>query len=131
MTRAGKTGTYCILLAGLSLIATSACSSREKRAQQIARGKTLFELHCSGCHNGRRLGLTKQPPLLNGIFQHTVLPSGRSATDDQVRSTILAGRSGIMPPFDSTFTTEDIDDIIRYLHTLKEQPQIEQTPPAL
>lgn len=123
MIPARKAGTSWILLTVLSLIAAAACSTSAQRSQRIAHGKTLFELHCTGCHNGKRSDLPKQQPILNGLFQHTHLPSGRPATDDQVRSTILEGRSGIMPPFDRTFTKEEIRDIIQYLHTLKEQPQ--------
>jgi hypothetical protein len=61
----------------------------------------------------------KQPPLLDGIFQRPSLPSGAPATDAQVRSTILGGRSGIMPPFQNALDSQDIGDIIEYLHTLK------------
>jgi mono/diheme cytochrome c family protein len=57
--------------------------------------------------------------LLDGIFQRPSLPSGAPATDAQVRSTILGGRSGIMPPFQNDLDSQDIDDIIEYLHTLK------------
>jgi mono/diheme cytochrome c family protein len=36
-----------------------------------------------------------------------------------VRSTILTGRSGIMPSFERSLSDEDIQNIILYLHTLK------------
>jgi len=61
----------------------------------------------------------KQPPLLNGIFQRPFLPSGAPATDAQVRSTILAGRGGIMPPFQNDLSNQDISDILEYLHSTK------------
>jgi len=76
-------------------------------------------MHCGGCHNGKKLMVAKQPPLLNGIFQRPFLPSGAPATDAQVRSTILTGRSGIMPSFQNVLSSQDIRDIIEYLHTLK------------
>jgi mono/diheme cytochrome c family protein len=76
-------------------------------------------MHCDGCHNGKQLLLGKQPPLLDGICERPSLPSGAPATDAQVRSTILGGRSGIMPPFQNDLDSQDIDDIIEYLHTLK------------
>jgi len=76
-------------------------------------------MHCGGCHNGKQLLLGKQPPLLDGIFERPSLPSGAPATDAQVPSTILGGRSGIMPPFQNDLDSQDIDDIIEYLHTLK------------
>jgi len=76
-------------------------------------------MHCGGCHNGKQLVAGKQPPVLNGIFQRPTLPSGAPATDAQVRSTIMEGRSGIMPPFANVLSGQDIRDIIEYLHTLK------------
>jgi len=76
-------------------------------------------MHCNGCHGRRRLSTGKVPPDLHGIFDGKFLPSGRSATDDVVRSTILTGRSGIMPPFEGNLSDESIEDMILYLHTLK------------
>ncbi len=67
--------------------------------------------------------MEKIPPDLHGIFDNKFLPSGRSATDDIVRSTILTGRSGIMPPFEGNLSDESIEDIILYLHTLKASPR--------
>jgi mono/diheme cytochrome c family protein len=92
--------------------------TQKSKEQAIAKGKTLFELHCCGCHNGRRSDLAKLPPNLAGIFQRAQLPSGRPAVDAQVRVTILEGRSAIMPSFQETFSDEDIDDILRYLHSV-------------
>jgi mono/diheme cytochrome c family protein len=54
---------------------------------------------------------------LAGIFRRPSLPSGAPATDAQVRSTILEGRSGIMPSFRNTLSDEEIANILRYLHT--------------
>jgi mono/diheme cytochrome c family protein len=78
----------------------------------------MFQMHCGGCHNGRKLMVAKQPPLLNGIFLRPFLPSGAAATDAQVGSTILEGRSGIMPSFQNALSSQDIRDIIEYLHIL-------------
>lgn len=100
------------------------CSYLEsRRAKAIARGNHLFKIHCSGCHGRRRLDLGKVPPDLNGVFDRRFLPSGRSATDDVIHSTILTGRSGIMPSFEGNLSDEDIQDIILYLHTLKVPPK--------
>jgi mono/diheme cytochrome c family protein len=107
----------------------SACSySASSRMKAIAHGNELFETHCGGCHSRRRLDLEKVPPDLNGVFDRRVLPSGRSATDDVVRSTILTGRSGIMPPFEGSLSDEDIGDIILYLHTLRAPPKAASPP---
>jgi len=105
------------------LSASSGCSySEHRKAETIARGQLLFAMHCQGCHTGRRLDLEKVPPDLHGLFDRKYLPSGRSATDDMVRSTIQTGRSGIMPSFEGSLSEEDIQAIILYLHTVKATP---------
>ena len=110
----------CLLALAFLLPASVGCSYWEsRRANAIARGSDLFAMHCSGCHSRKRLDLEKVPPDLHGVFERKFLPSGRSATDDLVRSTILTGRSGIMPSFEGSLSDEDIQDIILYLHTLK------------
>ena len=114
-----KTGLICPLVLALWLLGSSSCDSASRRAKAVARGNDLFEMHCSGCHSRRRLDLEKVPPDLHGVFDRRFLPSGRSATDDLVRSTILTGRSGIMPSFEGSLSDEDIHDIILYLHTLR------------
>ena len=119
----GNPRLICFFALAFLLQVSSGCSHWEsRRAKAIARGNNLFEMHCGGCHSRRRLDLEKVPPDLHGVFDRKFLPSGRSATDDLVRSTILTGRSGIMPPFEGSLSDEDIQDIILYLRTLKPSP---------
>src|SRR6516164_3786007 len=119
-----KTTTICCLALACLLSGSSGCSYGEsRRAKAISHGNDLFEMHCMGCHGRTRLDLEKVPPDLHGVFDSKLLPSGRSATDDLVRSTILTGRSGIMPSFEGSLSDEDIQDIILYLHTLKVPPK--------
>jgi len=120
----------CLLAFAFFLPVSSGCSySESRRAKAVARGNHLFEIHCSGCHGRRRLDLQKVPPDLHGIFERRFLPRGRPATDDVVRSTILSGRSNIMPSFEGNLSDDDIQDIILYLHTLK-LPSRAATPAA-
>jgi len=113
-----------LLALALLLPGSSGCSYWEnRRAKSIARGCDLFEMHCSGCHSRRRVDLGIVPPDLHGVFDRRFLPSGRSATEEVVRSTIQTGRSGIMPPFEGNLSDEDIQDIILYIHTLKVPPR--------
>ena len=70
-----------------------------------------------GCHNGKSSGVSKIPPNLAGIFERPRLPSGAPATDAAVRSTVLEGRSGIMPSFQGSLSDEQIAAIIHYLHS--------------
>jgi mono/diheme cytochrome c family protein len=109
-------GTLLFVFLSLQLSACSGSGGEKVRA--IAQGKTLFQLHCCGCHGGRLSGLAKPPPNLAGIFSRPNLPSGAAATDAMVRSTILVGRSGIMPPFQGSLSDKQIEDIIQYLHTV-------------
>lgn len=86
-------------------------------ASAETRGSVVYERNCSPCHDAENPQLLKQPPKLKGIFQGKTLPSGAPATNEQVRETILAGR-GIMPPFEHTLDKKQVDDLLKYLHTL-------------
>lgn len=92
-------------------------AEKRHREQEISRGKALFELSCCACHGGKISGMGKVPPNLSGIFQRSRLPSGAPATDEKIRSTILLGRSNIMPSFKNALNDEQIEEIIRYLQT--------------
>jgi mono/diheme cytochrome c family protein len=91
---------------------------QKRRQRDIAEGKHLFQLSCCGCHGGKISNVAKVPPNLAGLFSRRSLPSGAPATDAQVRATILGGRANIMPSFQGVLSDDQIDDIIRYLHTI-------------
>lgn len=99
------------MLTGCSWFATELTSD-------TTQGQALFLLHCADCHEGAHPDLHKQPPRLEGLFQSKTLPSGAPATDAQVRKTIIEGRR-TMPAFDQRLSDKDLDDLIKYLHTLK------------
>ena len=86
-------------------------------ASAETRGSVVYERNCAPCHEADNLQLLKPPPKLRGLFEKKNLPSGAPATDEQVRKTILTGR-GIMPPFDRSLDGKQINDLLRYLHTL-------------
>jgi mono/diheme cytochrome c family protein len=102
-----------------ALILTSGCTQQSSAtaSDPSSHGHDLYQLHCQECHEGANLNLKKQPPKLNGLFQAKALPSGEAATDEQVRKTIIEGR-GIMPAFDQRLSDKEIDDLVKYLHTL-------------
>ena len=104
----------------LTLLASFCGCSRNPggRSDAEVHGRALFILNCSPCHEDSNPQLKVQPPRLNGIFAGKRLPSGAPATDDQVKRTIIEGR-GIMPAFDQRLTSEDVKDIVKYLHTLE------------
>lgn len=100
-----------VLLAAL----LSGCSTRSEETE--TRGHELFDLHCADCHKVTNPDLLKQPPGLDHLFMRKTLPSGAPANDPEVRKTILQGR-GTMPAFDGRLREQDIDDLLKYLHTL-------------
>ena len=115
-------GRYFIA-AGIGLLAALVCgctgndaSTRSPAVGLEPPGVALYQQNCSACHDADNLELLKKPPKLNGIFQKPTLPSGAPATDDQVRKTILDGR-GIMPPFRQTLDDEQVNNLLKYLHT--------------
>ncbi len=100
----------------VTLMGCSRTSSRLSSAE--LNGQDLFDLHCALCHEGMNPDLRKQPPRLEGLFQSKTLPSGAPATDDQVRKTVIEGL-GTMPAFDQRLHRDDVDHLVKYLHTLK------------
>jgi len=111
-----------MLLLVIIVVSTAGCiETSGGRERAILQGKAAFETHCCGCHDGKLSDLAKIPPNLGGIFQRPRLIGGAPATDVQVRSIILAGRSGIMPSFRDTLSDEEIGNIIRYLHSIGPQ----------
>lgn len=81
------------------------------------QGRVVFENYCASCHyaNSEK---TLVGPGLQGLFHKKYLPSGAPANDDRVRATIQDGRAGGMPPFGNVLDTQQINDLIAYLHTL-------------
>ena len=107
------------LLLAISMIGCSRLGSTNGKtvAEAPLRGKQLYDQYCAMCHDAAEdLHLIKEPPKLDGLFQKQTLPSGAPATDEQVRRTILDGR-GIMPPFEQNLDAEDVNEMLRYLHT--------------
>ena len=111
--RIALTSLLAISLGGCSRLGSS---SGGHPPQDQPRGKQLYDQFCAMCHDATELHLLKDPPKLDGLFQKQTLPSGASATDKQVRNTILRGR-GIMPPFEQNLDSEDLNDLLCYLHT--------------
>ena len=104
------------------VVAAGACSRNNMDygpmfASAETRGSVVYERNCSQCHDAENLPLLKQPPKLKKLFQKKTLPSGAPATDEQVRKTILEGRA-TMPPFERVLDQKQINDLLKYLHTL-------------
>jgi mono/diheme cytochrome c family protein len=83
---------------------------------QQSSGRRVFERDCAACHSAYSSSGSKGPSLKN-IFRKKFLPSGLPATDRFVEQTIVGGRN-MMPPMGEAITTEELDDLMAYLHTL-------------
>jgi mono/diheme cytochrome c family protein len=83
---------------------------------QEASGHAVFQSHCARCHHANSQDGFKGPGL-QGLYKVKYLPSGAPANDDRVTSAILHGR-GMMPSFASDLDSQQMNDLIAYLHTL-------------
>jgi mono/diheme cytochrome c family protein len=101
----------------VALLASTACRSKGQLSSDELEGQRLYDTHCYECHENPHPDLHRVPPNLHGLFLRKSLPSGASATDEQVRKTIVEGR-GTMPAFDRRLREEDVKDLVKYLRTL-------------
>ena len=121
MRQSGWPGWILPSILGTCLILVMAACSEQQAgtdSQTASVGEYSYEVHCAECHEQAQPNLLKQPPRLHGVFTKKTLPSGAPATDQQVRKTIIEGR-GTMPAFDQRLGNEEVDELVRYLHTLK------------
>jgi mono/diheme cytochrome c family protein len=115
----GRVTLSCFVLLSIAGPLSGCSENRASGLSDAARhGQYLFELHCADCHESAHPELRKQPPKLEGLFRANTLPSGAPATDAQVRKTVIEGK-GTMPAFDQRLREQDIDDLVKYVHTLK------------
>jgi mono/diheme cytochrome c family protein len=68
----------------------------------------LFATTCGWCHSDGGRAAGKGPQLMNSPHD-----------DDFLRNRIKNGKEGAMPAFGSTFSDAQIDDIIKYIRSLK------------
>ena len=111
---------WCISL-GLVLGATG-CKSLppgkplSSLTPEEACGRAVFVSSCARCHNAYETQALHGPSLY-GVFRKPYLPSGAPAHDDRVTEVVLHGRN-LMPPAGSDLTEQQLQDLLRYLHTL-------------
>jgi mono/diheme cytochrome c family protein len=92
------------------------CHNQPALTPQQAEGKRLYDVGCAHCHEQNDLHLKKVPPNLHGLFNHTTMPDGTPATDEEVKRILLAGK-GMMPSFAYQMTQAQMDALLDYLHT--------------
>jgi mono/diheme cytochrome c family protein len=110
------------VLLALSVLAGCDVERRKSDAElglnpQQAAGRKIYDDHCDRCHRPYSTKGRKGPGL-KGLFQHQYLSlSGLPANDDRVADIIRNGRPD-MPGFGQVMSTQDIQDLLAYLHTL-------------
>jgi mono/diheme cytochrome c family protein len=115
-----------VVLPLLFAVALSACHREPDRSKMTdaqlglkpeqAAGRHLYEQHCSMCHyayNSKSL----HGPSMMGIYKKQFMPSGMPANDERVRAVITEGKR-MMPGFGNMLSSQQVDQIIAYLHTL-------------
>ena len=81
-----------------------------------ARGRAVFVSACGRCHNAYETQALHGPSLY-GVFRKPYLNSGAPARDDRVIEVVLHGRN-LMPPAGGGLTPLQLQELLRYLHTL-------------
>jgi mono/diheme cytochrome c family protein len=84
---------------------------------QQAAGRKIYDAKCDRCHEPYSTR-GKKGPGLKGMFQNKYLSlSGLPANDERVTDIIRLGRNE-MPGFSESLSSQDIQDLLAYLHTL-------------
>lgn len=105
-------------VAALLLGAVMGCKDGQRDASGSAEGEALFASACARCHGAEgRGGL----PLWDGgpsppSFRDHAFQAARS--DEQIRRTIVEGKSTGMPPFARTFSDMQLARIIGHVRSL-------------
>jgi mono/diheme cytochrome c family protein len=110
-------------LIALALTAVTGCqpslppskSLSELTPQEFA-GHQVFATRCAGCHYPN----SENPlhgPGLQGLYKKKFMPSGAPANDDRVTNVIQNGRA-MMPAFGNNLDSQQLNDLLAYLHTL-------------
>lgn len=75
-------------------------------------GALLYRKHCAHCHT-RQPRQASPAPDLAAYFNRSPQPSAQ-----EVKQVIREGKNA-MPPFDQQLSSNDLDDLIAYLKTLR------------
>lgn len=102
----------------------SACDVQRRKSDaelglnpQQSAGRKIYDSRCDRCHEPYSTR-GKKGPGLQGMFQRKYLPlSGLPANDERVADIIRLGRNE-MPGYSQTLSSQDIQDLLAYLHTL-------------
>jgi cytochrome c oxidase cbb3-type subunit 3 len=83
----------------------------------VALGRSVFANNCATCHGSDARGARGFPSLADNVWNWGGAP-------DQVLTSILAGREGVMPPMGAMFGSEEaITEMVRYVQALSAGPE--------
>jgi len=113
-----------ICLAALMVLTTLGCNVERRKSDaelglntQQAAGRKIYDAECDRCHEPYST-TGKKGPGLKGVFQRKYLSlSGLPANDERVTDIIRLGR-GEMPGYAQKLSSQDVQDLLAYLHTL-------------
>ena len=113
---------WAVLL--IMFAAFSACDIQRRKSDaelglnpQQSAGRKIYDSKCDRCHEPYS-DRGKKGPSLKGVFQHKYLfLSGLPANDERVTDIVRLGRNE-MPGYSQTLSSQDIQDLLAYLHTL-------------
>jgi mono/diheme cytochrome c family protein len=106
------------------LLTFAACDVQRRKSDaelglspQQSAGRKIYDEKCDRCHEPYSTR-GKKGPGLKGMFQHKYLSlSGLPANNERVTEIIRLGRNE-MPGYSQTLSSQDIQDLLAYLHTL-------------
>jgi mono/diheme cytochrome c family protein len=112
------------LFACLIFAALAACDVERRKSDaelglnpQQSAGRKIYDDHCDRCHRPYS-NKGKKGPGLKGVFGHQYLPqTGLPANDERVTDIIRNGRHD-MPGYSQVLSSQDIQDLLAYMHTL-------------
>jgi len=97
----------CALAMGAAPIRSQPAAAEAADSGEIDVAQ-LFASTCGFCHSDGGRAAGKGPQLMNS-----------SRSDDFIRNRIKNGKEGAMPAFSAVFSDAQIDDIIKYIRSLK------------
>jgi len=127
LTKTGRRGGRALagaLVAFWVVSVISGCTVERRKSDaelglnpQQAAGRKIYDSNCARCHEPYSTR-GKKGPGLKGVFQKKYLSlSGLPANDERVSDIVRLGRNE-MPGYSQTLSTQDIQDLLAYLHTL-------------
>jgi cytochrome c oxidase cbb3-type subunit 3 len=80
-------------------------------AEALKMGRRLFLNYCAGCHGSDAGGFPGFPSLRDGDWLH-------GGTPEAIKTSILAGRNGVMPPWGEAAGEEGVEQLTQYVLSL-------------